>query len=263
MASGKPGWDKAVAKLEKLQIPGKSSYSEFFKALRTQILYGAEFERLIAEDPSFKKYSLEFLAERNQAYYADILPTQEGSNTGYDFSFGNPDYSVKRFGLKKGQLITAIAYGMHAFRYCMRVGLYSEAKRHTDFFFELYALWQKGITDYKTWLDAYKAMNMKNFEKRMLANIYLSSSPEFTLYRDLLNSSDFKDVRYLFRFGIYVEPKTWKMAEFIAKYPQKELRKLAKYHIRLSRTPSNARITAMPTRNMPVWAIPWAWKGWG
>jgi len=67
MASGKPGWDKAVAKIEKLQIPGKSNYAEFFMALRTQVLYGAEFERLITEDPSFKKYKLEYLAERNQA----------------------------------------------------------------------------------------------------------------------------------------------------------------------------------------------------
>ncbi len=231
MASGKPGWDKAVAKIEKLQIPGKSNYAEFFMALRTQVLYGAEFERLITEDPSFKKYKLEYLAERNQAYYADILPTQEGSNTGYDFSFGNPDYSVKRFGKKKGQLITTIAHSLHAFRYCMRIGLYSEAKNHTDLFFTLYGLWMKGNTDYQTWLDAYKASIKKDLKKRMLAQIYLSSSPEFTLYRDLLGSSDFKDVRYLFRFGIYVDPKTWKLAEFMAKYPQKELRKLAKYHI--------------------------------
>ncbi len=231
MASGKPGWNKAVAKLEKLQIPGNSNYAEFFMALRTQILYGAEFERMLAEDPSFKKYSLDYLAERNRAYYADILPTEPGSNTGYDFSFGNPDYSVKRFGKKKGQLITAIAHNMHTFRHYVRIGNYHEARTHAEFFFTLYGLWQKGITDYKTWHQAYLSLIKGDLKKRMLASIYISSNPEFTLYRDLLSSSDFKDVRYLFRFGIYVDPKTWKLAQFIAKYPQKDLRKLAKYHV--------------------------------
>lgn len=231
MASGKPGWEKAVSKLEKLQIPGKSNYADFFTALRTQILYGAEFEQMITADPTFKKYKLEYLAERNKAYYADILPTEEGNNKGYDFSFGNPDYSVKHFGKKKGQLITAIYHNMHTFRYYMRIGNYYEAKVHADFFFTLYGLWQKGNTDYKTWLEAHKAMINKDLKNRMLTTIYLGSSPEFALYRDLLNSSDFRDVRYLFRFGIYVDQKTWKLAEFIAKYPQRELRKLAKYHV--------------------------------
>jgi len=231
MASGKPGWNKAVAKIQKLQIHGKSNYAEYFNALRTQILYGAEFEWHIAEDPTLKKYKLEYLAERNQAFYADLLPTQEGSKSGYDFSFGNPDYSVKRFGLRKGQLLTAIYNNMHTFRYYIRIGNYKEAKTHADFFFELYKMWQNEVTDYKSWLNAYKALINRDLKMRMLTNIYLNSSPENTLYRDLLASSNFKDVRYLFRFGIYVDPKTWKMAEFIAKYPEKELRKLAKYHI--------------------------------
>jgi len=231
MSSGKSGWDKAITSIESLQIPGKSNFAEFFKALRTQILYGAEFEQMLVKDSSFKKFKLEYLAERNKAYYADILPTEEGAKDGYEFCFGNPDYAVKKFGLKKGQLISAIYQSMHTFRYYVRIGNYKELKSHTDFFFELFKMWQSGTTDYQSWLTSYKALINKDLKMRMMTNIYLSSSPENILYRELLSSSDFKDIRYLFRFGIYVDPKIWKMAEFIAKYPQKELRHLAQYHI--------------------------------
>ncbi len=262
MASGKPGWEKAVAKIQKLQIPGKSNYAELFSAMRTQILYGAEFEQMISEDPAFKKYKLEYLAERNQAYYADILPTEPGSNTGYNFSYGNPDYSVKRFGLKKGQLITAIYYSMHTFRYYMRIGNYKEAKTHADFFFELYKMWLNGVTDYKSWLNAYKALISKDLKMRILTNVYLSSSPEYTLYRELLATSNFKDVRYLFRFGIYVDPKTWKLAEFIAKYPQKELKRLAQYHIQAFQDSFKRKNYSYANKKYAAVMYPMEWNGW-
>jgi hypothetical protein len=169
---------------------------------------------------------------------------------------------VKRFGKKKGQLITAIAHNMHTFRHYVRIGNYHEARTHAEFFFTLYGLWQKGITDYKTWHQAYLSLIKGDLKKRMLASIYISSNPEFTLYRDLLSSSDFKDVRYLLRFGIYVDPKTGNWLSSLPNIHKKTCANWQSITFRLSRMPSNARITAMRTSSMPVWDIPWAWKGW-
>lgn len=231
MASGKPGWAKAVVKAEKLQIPRKDKYAEFFEELRAQILFGAEFERMINDDAGLKNYSLEYLKEHNRACYATLLPSEAGSKTGYDHSIYNPDYSVKRFGKKMGHLVSVIAGMMHTFRFEICTGNYRAAKENAEFFFTLYRFWQQDNTDYKVWLQAYKDVIEKDMEKKSEASFYMSTAPDFSLYRDLLQSFDFADPRYLYRYGLYVDEPSIRLAQYLAAYPPKELLKLAKYHV--------------------------------
>ena len=225
MAEGKPQWQESLKTIRELNISDKDNWGDLFRALRQQVLYGAEFEQMLLQDDSFRSFSLSELQDKNQAFYADILPGEQN----YDVCFGNPDYSTSKFGLEIGQLVSAIYSELHTFRYNIRIGNYTGAATASSLFLALYELWQQGRLDFESGLAAHKEFFLRNMEMNVLMRFYMNNDPQYSLYRDLLLSSDFSDVRYLYRFGIYVEPKILQMAKFISAYPETELRSIARY----------------------------------
>lgn len=225
MASGKQGWESAVQSIKAMDISGEGCWQDYLKALRQQALYGWEFDQLLRSDPLLTSISLQELQAMYHLYYQDIMPGADA----YEVCFANPDYAVQRFGAPLGQLMAAIYLSIRPFRAYVRDGNYSRLQANAKFLLKLVELHSTNKTDYDTLLAEHKAHTMADTETRILAGYYTQNDPGFTLYRDIITTSDFNDSRYLYRFGINVDADALKLAQFIAVYPEQELRGIARY----------------------------------
>ncbi|MBU1109542.1 MAG: aminopeptidase [Candidatus Riflebacteria bacterium] len=227
MKKGKGAWADTLQTIRALDISTEEAWGQFFAAVRDIIINGAEFEQMLEQDQSFRSFSLEHLQKNNLSYFAEIVPGADS----YEICFANPDYAAAKFGLQTGQLVSLVYSALRDSCFFARIGNYTEMSECNKLFLNLYELWQHGNIGFENSLDAYKSYLFSNMEMSTLLHFYRSHDPEYTLYKDILESSDFADVRYLYRFGAYVKPEILKMAEFIAAYPESDLRNIAKHHV--------------------------------
>lgn len=224
---GKEEWYESVRNICNLPIRQDSPSGKLFIALRKNIEYAAEFEEMLLHDEKLESYSLEQLQKLFSQFYADVMPCANG----YEASFANPDYAVAHFGNEMGQLLSVICSTFLSYRYYARIGAYSLLKENNDLFKKLFDLWQNNGLDYDQVLSSYKGYVLNELEMKTLMNLYINNDPDFKIFRNLLESLDYSDPRYLYRFGIYVDENSLRMSRFIAEYPEKELMSIAKYFV--------------------------------
>ena len=220
-------WADTLKKIKALDIPVAEAWGKYFAAAQKNILRAAEFEQMLKQDPEFKGFTLEQLQKQNHEYFAEVLPGADG----YDACFANPDYAAAMFGLQLGQLVSTLHAHMRNYLSWVRIGNYSQLSSCNNLYLSLYELWGKGRIGFENALVLFSANMLEQLDMTTTFGLYQANDPEFSLYRDILESSDFSDLRYLYRFGIYVKPEILKMAGFIASYPEADLRCLAKNHV--------------------------------
>lgn len=224
MAAGKDGWATAIQQIRDLHIDGEGAWQDYFRALKQRALYGWDLDQLLLSDPLLHSMSLDELQRMTHLHYEDILPSADG----YEAGFASPDYAVRMFGEGLGQLMSAFYLALRNFRYYVRLGHYTSLKQNAELLLHLVELWRSDKASYEILLKEYRDHALSDTEMSMLSNYY-QRDPGFTLYRDILESSDFTDPRYLYRFGIRVDAAAVKMAKFIAAYPEPDLRGIAQY----------------------------------
>ncbi len=227
MKNGKTQWEKTFDEIRSLKIDDSNDWGRFFAGLRNSLTNGYDLQQMIEKDSTFKSFSLKELQEKNLQWYSEIRSGEQG----YEKCFANPDYAVSVFELKLGQLLSAIYVN---FRQCLnmaRIGNYSEMLALNEFFLELFELYNKNEANYDKVYSAYKRNVYNDLENSSFAKNYFKYDPTFDLYYELIKTSEFADLRYLYRFGIYVDPQIVKLAEFLNNYPHEELVTIAKNHI--------------------------------
>lgn len=224
---GMGAWADTLQTIKALDIPVAAAWGKFFSATRNNIIRAAEFEQMLSQDPELKSFTLEQLQKQNHEYFAEVIPGADG----YDICFANPDYATAMFGLQLGQLVSTLYAHMRNYLSWVRIGNYSQLSSCNSMYLSLYELWEKGNIGFENALGLFSAHMLEHLEMTTTFWLYQANDPEFSLYRDILESADFSDRRYLYRFGIYVKPEILKMAEFIAEYPEADLRSLARNHV--------------------------------
>ena len=227
MAAGKADWKKTTEEIRGLQIDDSTDWGKYFNAARKNLLNGADFEQMICEDATLKGFSLEDLRKKNLSWFAEVRKGEEG----YEKCFANPDYAVKTFELKLGQLMSAIYSSLRQGLYFVRRENYAGLLAKNKFFLELVELWQADKTDYDSFYAAFKKHILEDFEMSSYAASYINHSPNYGLFREIIENADFSDLRYLYRFGMYVDPQAEKLCEFTNNYPEDELQTIAKNHV--------------------------------
>lgn len=225
--SGKNVWADTLRTIKALEIPLDESWSVFFTGARNNILRAAEFEQMLEQDPGFSSFSLEHLQKLNHGYFAEVLPGADG----YDVCPANPDCATAKFGLQTGQLVSALYAHMRNYLSWVRLGNYRQLSGCNNLYLSLHDLWKKGNLCFDSARSLFAAHMADQLELATLFGLYQANDPEFALYRHILESADFSDLRYLYRFGIYVKPEILKMAGFIAAYAEADLRSIAKNHV--------------------------------
>ncbi len=225
LQSFKPNWEKNKTQLEALTIPEDLFFKEFFNAARDILLKGYEFGKIISDDPDLKLTSLEQLQKLNADYFAPIKPE------GYQRSLANPDYTVNLYGKDMGQLLSAMYTQYRNVRSYLLFGNYLQLDEDLRLFFTLYDLASSNNDNFSDWKREYRSARLSEMRLKSIFQNLLRLSPEADFFRNIIEDSDLNDLRYLFHYGNYISENEFALADFIAKYPSKELEHLAKYII--------------------------------
>lgn len=192
-------------------------YGDFFSRMAD---FSAMIGRLLDQVESGQELGLSELEARNQALYGDILP---GS---YETSYANPDYAASRLGEGMGQLLSFLyteMRGMIVFAFEMRLeeitilnetlievcNLFEQAKEEGQ---EAPRLQQ--VKDVLYWFVSDYA------DVTVRWRIREGLDPALSFGKDIIESWDLSDPRYLYQFGEYVSGSELALAAFMGSLPK-------------------------------------------
>ena len=175
----------------------------------------------------YKNRTFESLMIENTALYSELLPGN------YDKSFANPDYCAKLFGAAAGPALAGIYY---EFRTLIKSAYLHRTEKISEYFEALVKLYDylKNIKSgsaakSEAIAEIDRSLIVNNIDDKKAADLDERFSPDFNFYKDIINSADKEDLRYLFRYGCYIGYNEIKTADFINKLDESEILRLAKH----------------------------------
>jgi len=177
------------------------------------------------DDDHFTKLSFEELKRENQELYRDI------NSQNYEKSFANPKYAVNKLGEEAGQALSFIYENIIGCVPKIFRGRILDLAGFAGILIEIY----QAVARREDEIEKNIRIMVCEFissEEEIFKMDYLywkeALNPEFTQYTDILKNDDLEDLRYLFKYGKYISENEIKIAEFLNKYPQEKINKLAK-----------------------------------
>ncbi len=211
---------KEIAKLQ--EVPEK--YQDYFKKEAEFIITVAEMAEMVATG-AYAKQSLAELEAWNERLYIKIVPAN------YETSYANPAYTVKKFGVREGKVLSALsAKFMELIQSAVKQKLYFQTIV-MELFLEVYGRY----TEY----DEFAAKDAKASYKSFLMDYrraYLEKAvrdrynPEHSLARNIV-LSDTSDERILYRYGDYITDIEKKTAAFLNRLSEKEIDAMADTYV--------------------------------
>ncbi len=216
---------RLIADMKAAKISLRNPYSEFFNAYRLIVLQAWEYAQMLQKDPALKSIPLSELKRMNEDFYAALDP-----EANYDRCLGNPDYAHEVYGASMGSLISAIFGRAYISRRYLISGNYLGTKASLQIFFRL--LDKSDSANYDEWLQIYREESFKNIEIQTLAAQAQRFCPEFDYYHRIVHDANLDDIRYLYRYGIYLTEHDVTMADFMRNYPPQELAAIARFFVK-------------------------------
>lgn len=191
-------------------------YKNFFKSCCNTVLGNHELEKSIL-DGYIEETPFQKLMEDNQSYYNEFL----GQN--YKTSYANPAFAAEIFGLEEGRILSYI--------YSIIKSTYKNAFKHDIFslwkscviFLNVYEQIASGKHTVKSLKKSIYDFKLSILDEELNLNIKENFTPENDFYNQIVQKSDLNDVRYLFRFGMYVSENEVKTAQFLSGYDDDKL----------------------------------------
>lgn len=200
--------------------------ADYFRCVAEFVLLIEENRRFL-EQGGLKKVTLEELKTRNHALYADILPSH------YEESFANPAFAVARMGETFGAFLSAIYAEMRSLIGFVYENRMEEMVIRAELFAEIYTVFVYEGREYAA-LPAYEDIRRIFYwfvsdYADMAAEMRVKElvDPENNFAVEIIENSDFTDLRYLFAYGEYVGENELAMAEFLTQLPEETLAAMA------------------------------------
>jgi len=211
---------KEIAKVQ--EVPEK--YQDYFKKEAEFINATVEMAALV-EAGTYAKQSLAELESWNDRLFTKIIPAN------YETSYANPEYAVKKFGVREGRLFTVLSAKLQEL-------VQNAARQNTYFrtivmelFLEIYGRYceydEFAVKDAKA---AYKSFLMDYRRDYLEDSIQLRYNPEAS-YAKAIIEADASDERNLYRYGAYVTDIQRKSHSFINKLSQAEIDAMADTYV--------------------------------
>lgn len=212
------------------QIPeehfGAPAFEKYFATVAEFLLLLDETRCFLAEG-GLEKASIEELARRNRALYADVLPEH------YEESYCNPEYAVKMLGEELGALLSYLAYRMFTMIGHVYEGVLEEVVVRMELFVEVYTAftyqWQEDekLPDGETVRQILYWAVSDYLDVRSLREAREMMCPEGSFGVSILLNSDLSDVRYLYAYGEYVSENELETARFMAQLDEETISTMA------------------------------------
>ncbi len=193
----------------------------------------AAFEETLAGYYTFVKQggmetgTLEQLRDWNHKLYSDILPENYGQ------SWGNPVYAVAKMDEQWGRLLTYVYNVLRGSIMPAAEGDLEELVIRMELLVEIYgvfsSVWQeeKQLPSYETVRQIVYWHNSDYSDIRSEKSVRTMVCTENNPVVDIIMDADLTDVRYLYRYGLYVTENEIEIARFLADLPQETIDTMA------------------------------------
>lgn len=224
MRASKPDYEELLTRIRNLEQDPALPHNEFFLKARSVIMQNADFGKLLNNDPELRSVSLEYLRKLSAEIYHELEPL-----SGYQASLGNPDFAVKLYGAEMGALLSAVYTNLRGMRQMLISGSYTWINHYLRIYLSYHSLAVSGNTNYADWLAVYQKESMSDLDEVQQFMLCQRMSPEADYFKQIIATADLGDIRYLYRYGVYISEHDFAMAEFMASYPESELNSIAKF----------------------------------
>ncbi len=201
------------------------SLSDYFKKTAAFVSMVIETYKWVAEGGPVKD-SLEELQKRNRELFKDILPGNYGS------SYGNPEYAVSQLGDDYGQLLSSLYFELRSMiGYAFELNK-NELVIRIELFLEIYGVF-RAANESGTLPKAEEIKKIMYWfysdyaEEERIARFGSIVDPSECFFRNIIETSDLSDIRYLYRFGEYVTDNEIETAKHLASLSQDDIDKMA------------------------------------
>ena len=202
----------------------EEKYKEYFRQTAQLLQKQTAVYDLWADD-AIQKQSLKEAETCNQALYKDIL------GEAYQTSYANPDYAVEQLGEEFGQLLCAyLAYIRRETGAAFRGDL-MQLTIQMELFVEIYNRFEAGEEkdvpeksavqqDLYWFFHDYSEIFYEKSLRRLI-------DPAEDFENDIVMNADLNDLRYLYRYGVYIGENEKKMAAFLNRLADEEIQAMA------------------------------------
>ncbi len=196
-------------------------YGKFFAHTSGVILELCEHESELS-DEYFKSKAFDELLEQNHKIYRHV------TNEAYETSYANPAYCVSVFGEEIGQILCS--FYMRFVNYIEYAYKHKRFKMATtnEVFIEVFNLLK---CDNKWDVSELKATVIRDakidLNEKIKMDMIERLSPEISYYVDIIKNDDLNDLRYLFKYGRFIDENEIKTAQFYNKYDSEKIKKIA------------------------------------
>lgn len=166
------------------------------------------------EDTYFTSHTYEQLQLDNRALYASLLH--------YETSYANPDYASNMLPEPYAKICCSYYYEV-----CQLVPAIFQKRKEVvqktiDKFYVIVAILQDAAP--VSAIESFEIQHAKNMMQDEIHQLYVSHN----FMTQLHSQMDFEDMRYLFRYGIYISPQEEAFAQMMNTYADDEIHALAK-----------------------------------
>ncbi|WP_010293698.1 aminopeptidase [Clostridium senegalense] len=197
----------------------KEEPKKFIKFLQSQARFASKMCNLEKQlDNNYFNKPFEELLKDNHKLYEDIIGER------YNTSFCNPVYAVKVFGEELGKIATFLyniskKYITYAFSHNLKMMHF-----YNEHFLSIYNFVEYNNNENPEDIKALlKELNLNNQEFLCKHNLKDKLINKESHVKNIIETSNLDDLRYLFKYGYYISDNEIKTAEFLNKYENIDL----------------------------------------
>ncbi len=199
----------------------KQEFIRFLNLTSKLILKFYDHEKALNID-YFESKPFEELLKENIGFYSEVLPKK------YNSSYANPSYCINLFDNKFGPLISyfyTLYRGYIDFSFQHKI---FKMEEYNTLFIEVYEYIKNNEVEYEKLKSLMTSIQRKDKIRENFYRFKTEYDKNFRYYTDIIENSDFSDLRYIFKAGKYISENEIKTAEFLSEYPKDKINQIAK-----------------------------------
>ena len=199
----------------------KNEYDTFLNSLSAWILKLCRLEEELRNENYFTGKNFDELYTINKDIFSDLQPEN------YNTSYVNPDYAVKTFGEKNGQLLTFFSthyklYPEYAYEHRTL-----DLCTYNNLFIKVSGILSKPDFTYNELRDLIVSFESEDKVEEFTFKLNQDYNPEMSPLREIYTDLDFNDLRYLFRYGKHITENEIKNAKHLSEFPEEKIKQQA------------------------------------
>lgn len=208
------------------------AYDRYFKEVTDFLqIVCRQYMQLAEGELDVSKVPLAELQSANKALYTQVLPER------YETSFLNPAFAVRELGEEYGRLLSCLYTQLRStigYAYEQKLELFTV---RLELFLEVYGAFVYEMEESGK-LPVYESIRQIVYwfisdysDIETLDRVKGQVCPQENLYVDIIMHSDLKDLRYLYRYGVYISDNELRIAAFLNAQPEDKIKLMAHTYV--------------------------------